>query len=67
LKFEFDGELKMNNQALYDKIVSIPIIESQTDFEGQLAEVKNYALMTNNDRHRNLILKLESEKSFWAV
>ena len=67
LKFEFDGDLRSNNEALYDKIVSIPLVESQTAFEGQLAEVKNYALMTNNDRHRNLILKLESEKTLWAV
>ncbi|CAI2379504.1 unnamed protein product [Moneuplotes crassus] len=67
LKFEFDGDLRSNNETLYDKIVNIPVIESQSEFESRLAEVKNYALMTNNDRHRNLILKLESEKDLWAA
>ena len=67
LKFEFDGDLKRNNESLFDKIVNIPIIESQEKFEAQLAEVKNYAMMTNNDRHRNLIMKLDGEKNLWAT
>lgn len=67
LKFEFDGDLRKNNEALFDKIVNIPIIESQDQFETQLAEVKNYAMMTNNDRHKNLIFKLEGEKTLWAT
>ena len=67
LKFEFENDLRKNNEALFDKITSIPIIESQSQFEHQLSEVKNYAMMTNNDRHRNLILKLESEKTLWAT
>ena len=67
LKFEFESELKTNNEPLFENITSIPIIESQAQFETQLSEVKNYAMMTNVDRHRNLILKLESEKTLWAA
>ena len=67
LRFEFENDLKSNNELLFEKIISTPLIESQTQFEHQLWEVKNYAMMTNNDRHRNLILKLESEKILWAT
>ena len=67
LKFEFENDLRENNESLYEKIISIPLIESQTQFENYLWDVKDYAIKTNNDRHRNLILKLDSEKKLWAT
>jgi hypothetical protein len=41
-------------------------MENQIEFEKRMEKVKAYSQKTNNERHRNLIEKLEQEKDLWA-